>query len=111
MTNGIEFKTVAEASKARIEELKPRVKVNLVPGSSKDKVRLKFNMQCSNCTSQDESFFDDFTLVIITDIVDKSELVRITDIARKKNSKIIVGAQFGLHGVGFNDFQAHDYTL
>ena len=51
MTNGIEFKTVAEASKARIEELNPRVKVNLVPGSSKDKVRLKFNMQCSNCTS------------------------------------------------------------
>jgi len=96
MTNGIEFKTVAEASKARIEELNPRVKVNLVPGSSKDK---------------DESFFADFTLVIITDIVDKSELVRITDIARNKNSKIIVGAQFGLHGVGFNDFQAHDYTL
>ena len=51
MTNGIEFKTVAEASKARIEELNPRVKVNLVPGSSKDKVRLEFNMQCSNFSS------------------------------------------------------------
>ena len=110
MTNGTEFKTVAEASKARIEELNPRVKVNLVPGSSKDKVdsHLVFNV---TSILQDELFFADFTLVIITDIVDKSELIRITDIARKKNSKIIVGAQFGLHGVGFNDFQAHDYTL
>merc|ERR1711990_452021 len=96
MTNGTDFKTISEASKARIEELNPRVKVNLVPGSSKDK---------------DEAFFSDFTLVIITDLVDKSELVRITDIARKKNSKIIVGAQFGLHGIGFNDFQSHDYTF
>jgi len=96
MTNGTDFKTISEASKARIEELNPRVKVHLVPGSSKDK---------------DEAFFSDFTLVIITDLVDKSELVRITDIARKKNCKIIVGAQFGLHGIGFNDFQSHDYTF
>ena len=42
MTNGTDFASVAEASKARIEELNPRVAFKLVPGQLSDKVSLFF---------------------------------------------------------------------
>lgn len=38
MTNGTDFETVAEASKARIQELNPRVAFKLIPGQLNDKV-------------------------------------------------------------------------
>ena len=38
MTNGTDFASVAEASKARIQELNPRVAFKLVPGGLSDKV-------------------------------------------------------------------------
>ena len=38
MTNGTDFETVAEASKARIQELNPRVAFKLIPGHLSDKV-------------------------------------------------------------------------
>jgi len=96
MTNGTTFPTRAEASRARVEELNPRVVVNIIPGSMKDK-------------NADD--FSGFNLVIITDIFAKEELVRISNICRKKNIKVIIGAQFGLYGIGFNDLLDHEYAF
>lgn len=95
MTNGTDFASVAEASKARIEELNPRVAFKLVPGQLSDK---------------DADFFNSFNLVIITDNYDKEQLCRVSSICREKQIKLIIGAQFGLYGIGFNDFQTHEFV-
>ena len=60
---------------------------------------------------KDAEFFKDFTLVILCGVLCRSELLRITKILRKLEIKCIIGATFGLYGVGFNDFLAHEYAL
>ena len=38
MTNGLDFGSRAEASRARVAELNPRVQVKIIPGDISDKV-------------------------------------------------------------------------
>merc|ERR1711892_110 len=96
MTNGTDFDTIAEASKQRIQELNPRVAFKLITGALADKPA---------------DFFTPFNLVIITDHYDKDELCRVSSICRDKSVKLIIGAQFGMYGIGFNDFQSHEYVF
>lgn len=96
MTDGTDFETRAHSSLARVQELNPNVNVSHAPGWTEDK---------------DVEFFKDFTLVIICGVLCRSELLRITKILRQLEIKCIIGATFGLYGVGFNDFLAHEYAF
>lgn len=96
MTEGIKFETRAEASLQRVKELNPNVLVKLTPGWTEDK---------------DKEFFDGYTLVVLADVYSKSEIIRITTILRELEIKVIVGATFGLYGVGFNDFLHHEFAF
>jgi len=96
MTSGTDFATRAESSLARVRELNPNVKVTLGSGWTEDK---------------DADFFKEFTLVILSGVVCKNEVIRMTKILRELKIKCIVGATFGLYGVGFNDFLDHEYVF
>ena len=69
------------------------------------------NMSVFKLIIKDKEFFSEFTLVILTNVLNKSELIRISSILRELNIKVIIGATFGLYGVGFNDFLEHEYAL
>lgn len=97
MTSGTDFETRSDASLERVRELNPNVKVSVAPGSPSP-----FDL--------DAQFFKEFTLVIITIVLPKEELLRITSILRESNIKHIVGATFGMYGFGFNDFLDHEYV-
>lgn len=96
MTDGTEFESLAEASLVRVKELNPNVKVTLAPGWTEDK---------------EKEFFSNFTLVILSGVNCRSELVRMTTVLRELKIKCIIGATFGLYGVGFNDFLDHEYAF